>query len=376
MLPLINQSGIEPLFATWEEPNKFRRPNPVAGGAAIIEPGRRASKALLVPRIRAAVDEWRRGDYAGASETTRTLLNHWFRTEHENFRYHFCQREAIETFIWLYEVAKYRDLSSIYSSLWDEEADPTFEKQITPADDAWARGVAKIATGGGKTKVMSLVMVWSYFHKRFEENSDMTTHFVAIAPNLIVFERLKDDFLAKDGRPSIFYTDPLLPPEWKGEWDVPVVLQDEPGGETGAGALYLTNIHRLYDRKKKVVEQGDGGEGITGPTVKRAKALSTGEQLRARIASHPNFLVLNDGRTIYTTPNRLGTRPLLRSISIPRPKATKGFVPSSTSRQRLNCLTARCLSTSFAIFRSAKRWMRASSRPRCWGAPTPLSRTT
>ncbi len=292
-IPILNQSGLEPIFLPWQEPDKHRRPNPTSGGAAIIEMGRRTSKALLVPRIRYAVDDWRRGDYAGVSDTTRTLLDHWFRGEHPNgFRYHFCQREAIETFIWLYEVAQYRDLSSIYSSLWGEDADPLYEKQITAADDAWPRGVAKIATGGGKTKVMSLVMVWSYFHKRFEPNSEMATHFVAIAPNLIVFERLKDDFLAKDGRPSIFHSDPLLPPEWAGDWDVPVVLQDDPGGASGAGALYLTNIHRLYERKKK--EKEESSENITGPAVKKAKALSTGEQLRARIASHPNFLVLND----------------------------------------------------------------------------------
>lgn len=294
-LPTLNQSSLEPIFLPWEAPDKYRRPNDLSGGAAIIESGRRVSKALLVSRLREAVEDWRRGDYAGVSPTTRTLLDHWFRAEHpEGFRYHFCQREAIETFIWLYEVAKYRDLSSIYSSLWGEDADATWEKQITAADDAWPRGVAKIATGGGKTKVMSLVMVWSFFHKRFEPDSEMATHFVAIAPNLIVFERLKLDFLAQNGAPSIFQRDPLLPPEWAGEWDVPVILQDDPGGASGAGALYLSNIHRLYERKKAAKTQENGAGDLMGPEIKRAKALSTGELLRARIASHPNFLVLND----------------------------------------------------------------------------------
>lgn len=294
-LPTLNQSSLEPIFKPWEAPDKYRRPNDLSGGAAIIESGRRVSKALLVSRLREAVEDWRRGDYAGVSPTTRTLLDHWFRAEHpEGFRYHFCQREAIETFIWLYEVAKYRDLSSIYSSLWGEDADATWEKQITAADDAWPRGVAKIATGGGKTKVMSLVMVWSFFHKRFEPDSEMATHFVAIAPNLIVFERLKLDFLAQNGAPSIFQRDPLLPPEWAGEWDVPVILQDDPGGASGAGALYLSNIHRLYERKKAAKTQENGAGDLMGPEIKRAKALSTGELLRARIASHPNFLVLND----------------------------------------------------------------------------------
>src|SRR5690606_34638617 len=82
-----------------------------------------------------------------------------------------------------------------------------------------------------------------------------------------------------------------------GDWDVPVILQDDPGGSTGTGALYLTNIHRLYERKKSTSANGStpaANGGMLGPEVKKAKALSTGEQLRARITSHPNFLVLND----------------------------------------------------------------------------------
>ena len=65
--------------------------------------------------LRKKVKEWRLSGYEGASETSKALLKWWFLTDHavENpngeiflFQYYFAQREAVETVIWLYEVAK------------------------------------------------------------------------------------------------------------------------------------------------------------------------------------------------------------------------------------------------------------------------------
>ena len=69
--------------------------------------------APCVPAIRDAVRNWGAGGYAGATPTSKTLLNYWFRTDHrlpngEKFQYYPFQREAIETLIYLYEVAKVR----------------------------------------------------------------------------------------------------------------------------------------------------------------------------------------------------------------------------------------------------------------------------
>ena len=65
---------------------------------------------------------------------------------------------------------------------------------ITDDEDAWSRYAFKMATGSGKTKVMSLAIVWSYFHALRENNSPLAKHFVVIAPNLTVFERLEGGF--------------------------------------------------------------------------------------------------------------------------------------------------------------------------------------
>ncbi len=308
-----NASALEPLFKPWEEPTMHRLPNPTPGAPAIIAPGRRPSKVPLVRAIRAEVDAWRRGGYAGVSETSRTLLRHWFENEHlvKNergesvpFRYHWAQREAIETFIYLYELRRVRNVAELLFEFGDNQL-ADLALGIPPEQDRWARYCAKIATGAGKTKIMSLAIVWSYFHSLYEPNSDLARHFVIIAPNLTVYERLKDDF----ENCAIFYQDPLIPEEWRGDFQMQVVLQDEPGGGITTGAIYLTNIHRLYPkdvasardvdyRSKASAQDVDCGSKasaqIFGPPVVRGRALDTGESLRARITAHPCLMVLND----------------------------------------------------------------------------------
>nr|MBC7244610.1 DEAD/DEAH box helicase family protein [Chloroflexota bacterium] len=295
-----NASALEPLFKPWEEPTLHRLPNPTPGEPAIIAPGRRPSKVPLVRAIRAEVDAWRRGGYAGVSDTSRALLQHWFNNEHlvktdagdvVPFRYHWAQREAIETFIYLYELRRVRNVAELLFEFGDNQL-ADLALGIPPEQDCWAKYCAKIATGAGKTKIMSLAIVWSYFHSLYEPDSDLARHFVVIAPNLTVYERLKDDF----ENCAIFYQDPLIPDEWRSDFQMQVVLQDEPGGATTTGAIYLTNIHRLYPSRDN---GGDapreiGADAIFGPPVVRGRALDTGESLRQRITSHSRLMALND----------------------------------------------------------------------------------
>jgi len=298
--PVINTSALEPLFAPWEEPNRHRVRAATRGSPPEIKTYRRPSPIRLVNPLRAAVKEWRDLHYPGASDTTRELLAHWFERPHRmptgddgefEFRYYFCQREAIETYIYLMEIRGLRSLSSLLF----EHGGPTGETEalgIRPEDDEWARYAFKLATGAGKTKCMSLAMVWSYFHALRETGSDMARHFVVVAPNLTVFERLKQDFRPEAGGPDIFAADPLIPSEWRGDWNFSVVLQDEASGATTGGVLYLTNIHRLFGSRA-----GDGGEdeyAWAGPSVSKSKALDTGAELRDRIVAHGRVMVLND----------------------------------------------------------------------------------
>ena len=294
-----NISALEPLFKPWEEPTKHRKPNPKSGAPALIVEGRRPSKVPLVSILRKEVHEWRSGGYRDISETSRKLLRYWFGAEHwvKNergelvpFRYHWAQREAIETFIYLYERCGIRTEAQLLTHFRDAlQAEAV--SNLPPAENRWAKYCAKIATGAGKTKIMSLAIVWSYFHKLREKNSDLAQHFVIIAPNLIVYDRLKADF--EHG--AIFRQDPLIPEEWKPDFQMQVVLQDEPGGLQTIGTIYLTNIHRLYPKGEQSHSPGQGQlDSIFGPPVVRERALDTGESLRTRITAHPRLMILND----------------------------------------------------------------------------------
>ncbi|MFA7675512.1 MAG: DEAD/DEAH box helicase family protein, partial [Endomicrobiia bacterium] len=113
----------------------------------------------------------------------------------------------------------------------------------------WMRFVIKMATGSGKTKVMSLLLAWSYFHKLYEEDSELSKNFLVITPNIIVLDRIKSDF---EGL-KIFYEDPILPENgymgknWENDFQLKLHLQDDIGTISKSGNIFLTNIHRVYE---------------------------------------------------------------------------------------------------------------------------------
>jgi len=242
----------------------------------------------LVDGVRAAVDAWRANGYPGASETTLRLLRFWFEEDHrrptgEPFRFFFCQREAVETFIYLSEIKR----AGSFSDLIEYAQAPLM---IDPAESKRQRLAMKMATGSGKTMAMSLCIAWSYLHARREADSPMTTSFLVIAPNVIVFERLKSDF----GDAATFRRDPLIPPEWEEDFQLTVVLQDELVPITTPGALFLTNVQRLYEPpKRKKDTDPNPVEAMVGPRVSDGGG-SSAEELFQRIASRERVMVVND----------------------------------------------------------------------------------
>ena len=205
----------------------------------------------LVANIREGVTAWRATDYVTASATSRALLNWWFKTDHlseqadgtlSQFRYYFAQREAVETVIWLHDVRGARDKHDLM------RFDASGAVSANMFDEDWPRYVVKMATGAGKTKVLSLLIAWSYFHKLYEPHSVLARNFLVIAPNIIVLDRLRADF---DGL-RIFFNDPVLPDNgyagrnWREDFQVALHIQDDVRIVRPTGNLFLTNIHRVY----------------------------------------------------------------------------------------------------------------------------------
>ena len=205
----------------------------------------------LVAKVRQEVFAWRGNGYPGASQTSVALLRHWFETEHltenadgslSSFRYYFAQREAVETVIWLYEVRGARDK---YDLLRFDASGAVSSGMF--AED-WPRYVLKLATGAGKTKVLSLLIAWSFFHKLYEAGSGLSRNFLVVAPNIIVLDRLRADF---DGL-KIFFNDPVLPPNgadgrnWRDDFQLTLHIQDDVRVLRDTGNIFLTNIHRVF----------------------------------------------------------------------------------------------------------------------------------
>jgi type III restriction enzyme len=206
----------------------------------------------LVPQLRNKVKEWRDSGYAAATGTSKSLLNWWFNTPHlmpqadgtmAEFQYYFAQREALETIIYLYDVVGVKDKYDLM------RFDSSGFVSAGMFDETWRRFVVKMATGTGKTKVLSLVLAWSFYHKLYEPDSGLARNFLVIAPNIIVLDRILRDF---QGLRIFLKDDPVLPDDgvdghnWRDDFQLTLHVQDEVRVTRPIGNIFLTNIHRVY----------------------------------------------------------------------------------------------------------------------------------
>jgi type III restriction enzyme len=281
--------------------------------------GRRPSQLLLVPKIRAAVDAWREKGYPGASDVTRRLFEYWFEEDHElagfpvPFRYYYCQREAIETLVWLFEIAGHRDVQELIQShatifhrdllskniefqttmdgkrqirRYVPELDGMGVQELPPEN--LHRFAFKMATGSGKTWVIAMAVVWSHFHKKRVPGSELSTNFLIVAPNVIVYQRLERDFASN----NIFRHLPLVPAEWR-PFEPKVILRGEATEPDASGNVLLTNIHQLYESRDAAWTPQNAVDALLGR--KPLKDLAAGQRsMLERAKSLKDLVVLND----------------------------------------------------------------------------------
>ncbi|MEA1963989.1 MAG: DEAD/DEAH box helicase family protein [Candidatus Aerophobetes bacterium] len=239
-----------------------------------VAPGRRPSRMLLANKLRLEVNNWRDADYPGVTDITRELLSYWFENDHRigdsDFHFWFCQREAIETLIYLFEVKKFNDLEPVIKRYTENLRRDLFKNAVEIVEDMEGkrkiiryfpeleqegqqdlpeknllRYAFKMATGSGKTMVMALVIVWSYFNRKRGKDSRFADNFLIVAPNVIVFERLAKDFANKE----IFNKCPLIPRGW--QWDLKVTLRGDSAPLNPGGNLVVDNIHQIYESKEE-----------------------------------------------------------------------------------------------------------------------------
>jgi type III restriction enzyme len=285
---------------------------------------RSVGQASVIEAVGKLVDDWRGFSLGAASEpyplqmpiyeptkdgerpvsdTTMVLLRHWFRREphiigHDEqsrlFKYWPHQRKLVETVVYLHEVRQIRRTEQLYRLAG---IDP-----LLPQRDPWAKLGGQLATGSGKTKMMSLIIAWWTLNAMREADSGIGfgRHAILIAPSLFVRDRLFQDFRPDHGT-SVFFGDPVVPPELEREWNLKVYSPvDCPRHlDPAEPALVVTNRHQLLR-----TGEDSGERSLRSPQERQLDLLFGGREpdrleavttpLLERFARSRGLLVLND----------------------------------------------------------------------------------
>lgn len=140
----------------------------------------------LINEVRGYLDSWRAipnpADW-GVTAATQRLLDHWRNHDFSGPRPFFCQLEAVETMIWLTEVAPKRAATK---GLLDQIA-----KANEEANPALFRLAMKMATGSGKTTVMAMLIAWQTVNAARKDSKDFSRAFLIITPGITIRDRLR-----------------------------------------------------------------------------------------------------------------------------------------------------------------------------------------
>ena len=179
--------------------------------------------AEFINGIRKEVKEWREAGYPKASRITKELLDFWFNNKERraNLRLFFCQREAVETAVWLNEIAERDPNTGNYiMNLLGER------RHTVSMDDAYVlpRTAFKMATGTGKTVVMAMLILYNYLNKRANPmDTHYADHFLLCAPGITIRDRLSVlqlDYSQRSNnfeRTDYYHQRGLIPPQFEKE---------------------------------------------------------------------------------------------------------------------------------------------------------------
>lgn len=139
----------------------------------------------FINRVRARVSAWRQSHYNNYREVTKTtkrLLEHWTSDKRES-KLFFCQVEALETIIYVTEVAKK------YGDVWIENE---LRRANETANPLLYRLALKMATGSGKTVVMAMLIAWHTLNKiANSQDTRFADAFLIITPGITIRDRLR-----------------------------------------------------------------------------------------------------------------------------------------------------------------------------------------
>lgn len=232
-------------------------------------------KHPLAKSIEPVIEKWSQENYPAVNRkqithATRELMDYWFSDmAHEGEAFHICQRRAIETIIYCYEILSIPHVEALFEQfscelLVKENLRHGIESMEHP------RFAIKMATGTGKTWVLTALIIWQYWNRTQLNDKRFASHFLLVAPGNIVYERLLDSFLGKkrngkrqpmtaDLKKSLF-----MPENMRQDFDLRIFSKEDLQKNTpftDSPFLLITNWHQLMDtsREKEITLAEDLG---------------------------------------------------------------------------------------------------------------------
>ena len=231
----------------------------------------------IINSVRQQVDQWRKlpktNDWRVTPETAR-LLQHWRHHNFSSVRPFFCQIEAVETAIWLIEVAP--QVGKVGDSFREHLANANND-----ANPELMRLALKLATGAGKTTVMAMLIAWQTINAvRRSQSRRFTRGFLVVAPGLTIKDRLR---VLQPNDPDSYYASRELVPN--------DMLED-----VNRAKIVVTNFHAFKLRER--IDLSKGGRSLLQGRGEELNTLETEGQMLQRVMPDvmglKNILVLND----------------------------------------------------------------------------------
>ena len=230
-----------------------------------------------INQIRQFIDQWRMiqnpNDWKVTPETAR-LLQHWRNYPFSGLRPFFCQIEAVETLIWLTEVAP-------QSGKREKELLDRLKDANSAANPELYRIALKMATGSGKTMVMAMIIAWQTINAvRRPTSPRFTKGFLVVTPGITIKDRLR---VLQPNDPDAYYRDRELVP-------------NDLLPELNKAEIVITNFHAFKLREK--MKLAKGSRSLLQGRGEELNTLETEGQMLQRVMQElmglKNIMVIND----------------------------------------------------------------------------------
>ena len=225
----------------------------------------------FINKVRTKIKNWRENGHSGITKTSRDLLSYWRDDTREN-KLFFCQIEALETLIYINEVAEKAGEGWIISEL---------KKASTDANPGLYRMAFKMATGSGKTVVMAMIIAYNTLNKiRYPQDTRFTDTFAIITPGITIRDRL--NVLLPNNSKNYYKERDIVPPQ-----DFDLLHQAN---------IFITNFHQLAQRQNSRFQVGAVVKAaglLKDEAIKESPSAMVNRAFKS-ILSKSRVLVIND----------------------------------------------------------------------------------